>query len=121
MNRSDARLPSGRWNPEYMAQLRTNLTWLVDDDIPSIFDVFRLDRHLYNLKRRKTVGNMTFGDGGTCIGEEPGWHEQARHKKSAAQKEARQRKKERDSKLLGEPPRRRRPSRRNPRRLARSL
>lgn len=126
MDEPEAKREDGNWNQAYVIGLETKLCQLLNEDIPCVFTKFRYDEELLYLRRRKTVGNMTFNDSGTCIGREPGWHKKARQKKSKDQKEKRQkrRKEQAEAKkegvLVVEHKRQKR-TRRNPRRLRRSL
>jgi hypothetical protein len=102
VSRPEAQLPDGSWNPRYMMRLESSLYQLINWDMPHIFTRFKLDRELFWLRRRKTVGNMTFTDKGTCIGHEPKWHVKVRRKNAKKTQEARKRKKDRDAEAKGE-------------------
>ena len=126
MSRPEAKLEDGTWNPAHYR----NVTWwlynLVHDDIPNIFQSIRIDREFFNLRRRKTVGNMMFNDNETCIGREPSWHKIKRRKAAKVTRKSREEKKKREAEAVaaGAPLRpRRRQTRtlKNPRRLGRSL
>jgi hypothetical protein len=126
MDRPEAKREDGTWNPAYVIGLETKLCQLLNEDIPNVFTKFRYDQELLYLRRRKMVGNMTFNDSGTCIGTEPHWHKKARRKRSKDQKEKRDklRQEEAEAKkngaLVTEHKRQKR-TRKNPRRLKRSL
>jgi len=126
MARPQARLEDGSWNERYVIELETHLAQLLGEDIPLIFTKFRYDRELLYLRRRKSVGNMTFSDSGTCVGAEPGWHRKIRRKRAREQKAMREerRKKQAKAKARGALVQEHKPQKRtrtNPRRLKRSL
>jgi hypothetical protein len=126
MSRPEAKLPDGNWKERYTIELRASLCRLADDDIPALLTSTQLELDLPRLLRRKTVGNMTFNDRGTCIGDEPDWHVENRRKHAAKQKKRRQELKRERERLAaaGEPvPAPRKYRRRNvmPPRFARSL
>ena len=102
MARPEAKLANGLWDETYACNLETSLMRLLGDDLPNIFIGFRLDKHLHNLRRRKTVGNMTFNDKGTCIGNEPRWHINLRHKRAKKLREYRARLKREKQLRLGD-------------------
>ena len=80
---------TGVWDAAHVIGLERVLCQLLNEDIPNVFTKFRYDEELLYLRRRKTVGNMTFTDSGTFIGDEPGWHKKVRRKRSEAEKEKR--------------------------------
>jgi len=129
MQRSEGKLPDGRWDRKYVSELENSLQQLIRDDIPNIVEDFHSERVVWKVRRRKSVGNMTFTDKpdkkGKCIGDEPDWHKRKRHKAAEKLKKARDRAKERQAKdeangirVTRKPVSR---ARRNPRRLSRSL
>lgn len=91
--RPEARSADGFFDARYVANLKTSLARLIDDDIPSIFTGARLDDEQPRLFRRRTVGNMQFNDHGTCIGSEPSWHIEKRRNAAKRTKESRKRRK----------------------------
>ena len=126
MSRPEAKLPDGSWNPQFITELRTSLCRLIDDDIPAMLTGTRFDLELPPLSRRKTLGNMTFDDYGTCIGEEPDWHIESRRRHAEKQRKRRQEQKQEHARLAaaGLPvpaPRKYRRRNKNPRRRGRSL
>ena len=126
MAQPEARREDGTWNPAYASGLQTKLCQLLNEDIPNVFTKFRYDEELLCLRRRKTVGNMTFKDSGTCIGSEPRWHKKSRRKKSKNQKAEwkKRRQEEVEAKKNGTLVMKRhkqKRTRKNPRRLKRSL
>jgi hypothetical protein len=126
MSRPEAKLPNGSWNQQYTTELGASLRRLVDDDIPALLTGTRFDLELPPLFRRKTVGNMTFNDRGTCIGLEPDWHVENRRKHAEKQRKRRQELKREQERLeaTGQPmpelPTYRRRNQ-NPRRFGRSI
>ena len=80
MSRPEARDSDGYYNAKFMADLRTAIIRLLDDDLPAIFSGARLNDDLPPLSRRRTGGNMQFRDVAPrtrerrCIGDEPDWH-----------------------------------------------
>jgi len=126
MSRPEARLTDGTWNSRFITGLRTSLLQLIHEDIPALLTGTRFDLELPPLARRKTVGNMTFNDHGTCIGEEPSWHAASRRQHTEKQRRRRREKKREQQRLTGSgipvsiplKPRRRN---KNPRRLGRSI
>jgi hypothetical protein len=121
-----AQRDDGSWNPAYVIGLERSLCQLLNEDIPCVFTKFRYDQELLYLRRRKSVGNMTFTDSGTCIGAEPHWHKKSRWKKAKKQKEEREQRRleqdkaRRNGALVMEQQKQKR-TRKNPRRLKRSL
>jgi hypothetical protein len=120
--RPEARSADGFLDARYVANLKTSLARLIDDDIPSIFTGARLDEEQPRLFRRRTVGNMQFNDYGTCIGPEPPWHIKKRRNAAKRTKESRERRKAREQESAGSKksakkhyPRRRKGQRRLPR------
>ena len=122
--RPEAKGVDGFYDRAYIANLKTSLARLIDDDIPAIFTGARLEDDLPRVFRRRTEGNLQFNDKHTCIGVEPRWHVDKRHKAAKLTRESRQRKKEQEAELLKEGavlppkkkyPRRRKGSRRLPR------
>lgn len=95
MGHPEAKLSDGRWNLEYISEVQTALMRLVNDDIPAILTTLKLGRLFQNLRRRKTVGNFTFNDRGTCIGNEPNWHKKVRRTKAKRDRATRLRRKAR--------------------------
>ena len=104
MAQSEAKLPDGDWDPEYVGQLHVKMYELVNEDIPEIFTGFQMHGTMRNLRRRKTAGNMRFGDSGKCIGSEPSWHIKWRRKKSRENKVRRAKKRAIDEKDWPTPP-----------------
>ena len=125
LSRPEAQLADGSWNPVYIEYLKSSLAQLIDDDIPNIFTGYRLDPNLPRLFRRKTAGNMTFTDRGTCIGVEPDWHAKLRRKNAKKLRDARaaKRKRQAECREAGVPvPQTKSPKRRPaPRHLRRSV
>jgi len=126
MAQPQAKRDDGTWNPAYVIGLEIKLCQLLNEDIPCIFTKFRYDEELLYLRRRKTVGNMTFNDSGTCVGAEPGWHRKARLKKSKDQKEKREQRRQEEAEAkkngaLVQKHKSQKRTRKNPRRLKRSL
>jgi hypothetical protein len=126
MAQPEAKRDDGSWKADYCFGLEIKLCQLLNEDIPCVFTKFRYDEELLYLRRRKTVGNMTFNDSGTCIGTEPGWHRKARQKKSERQKEKREKRRKEQAEaekngVLVIPHKRQKRTRTNPRRLKRSL
>jgi hypothetical protein len=95
MGHPEAKLSDGRWNTEYISEVQTALMRLVNDDIPAILTALKRERLFQNLRRRKTVGNFTFNDRGTCIGDEPAWHKGLRRTKAKRDRATRLRRKAR--------------------------
>ena len=124
MARPEAKREDGTWNRAYVIALENKLCQLLNEDVPNVFTKFRYDEDLLYLRRRKSVGNMTFSDSNTCIGKELDWHAQSRRTKSRAQKEKRAERRTAQAKAqgaLGMEPKRQKRTRKNPRRLKRSL
>jgi len=101
MNRPEAKQNDGSWERGYLSELRTSLERLINDDLPAIFT--GSDDPLFKpLRRRKTIGNMTFNDKGTCIGQEPVWHQKVRRKRADQQRQNRKEKKAERQKIAAE-------------------
>ena len=126
MAKPQARRENGTWDPAYAIGLEISLCQLLNEDFPNVFTKFRYDQELLHLRRRKTVGNMTFSDAGTCIGSEPKWHKKIRQKRAAEQKKKREERRQAQAEakangtLVMERKQQQR-TRENPRRLKRSL
>ncbi|MCU0772118.1 MAG: hypothetical protein MUE94_10185 [Verrucomicrobia bacterium] len=95
MAKPGAKRSDGSWDQEYVSEVRTALTRLVNDDIPATLTTLKLEKVFHNLRRRKTVGNFSFNDRGTCIGAEPAWHKKVRREKSKRDRKARLKRKQR--------------------------
>ena len=126
MSRPQARRADGTWNQTHANSVWNSLSHLLTWDIQHIFTRFKLDQETMWLRRRKTVGNMTFSERNTCIGSEPEWHVKKREKSAKATREARLRRKQEaeEAAARGEvvlQPIKQKRTRKNPRRLARSL
>lgn len=126
MAKPGARAEDGSWNPAYVFGLERALFELLNEDIPAVFTKFRYDQELLYLRRRKTVGNMTFTDSGTCIGNEPRWHKKIRRERARKQKEKRAERRRREVEaqrnvVVVTPHKPQKRSRKNPRRRKRSL
>ena len=124
MSRPEAKLPDGRWDQRFVIELQASLCRLIDEDIPALLTGTRFDLELPPLFRRKTVGNLTFNDRGTCIGDEPDWHVESRRKHAHKQRKRRQELKRQRRRLAaaGEPlapPRKYRRRNQRPRRFSR--
>lgn len=109
LSRPEARQPDGHYKPVCTAKLMTSLARLLDDDIPALYTGMRTGDGLPQLFRRRTGGNMRFGDGGTCIGCEPPRHARQRHERAALTRKSRRKAKQERAKKKREQRLRRQP------------
>ena len=104
MDRPEAKQSDGQWCPKYADFLKVSLQRLVHDDIPAIFKGLGGENHLHGLRRRKTVGNMTFRDKGDPVGREPRWHKAQRKKRANDLRKAREARKQEEARLIIDDP-----------------